>query len=655
MVARAFQLLGLLALLAMPVQGQNVVSITNNVMDLNRERDRLWLPAGDTWIRAKITVGPTEAFKTRSTTGWVLRVTRRIDLGTNNLVTPAAIIGDPDGTVRWYIPALQPGQYRLQSTVYAPNDTVQIMDRWLDVTNSPVEVSVVGGSVGGGGGGGTSVFNIVVAPTVSVAGVAFSDGAFSNTFITTVEAGIDTVVVENVSVDTVNAGDVIASGNVSILGGLYAAVTNFFAPVINFSITNIINVGSIENLINNYVYNTNIVYMENNIGGVQVFQSNTLSIGTVGSTNTPGFLRFYSGNDLATSVVDGANQSIYLPGGGGGMATNIVGVYPVVVSNYLGTTYIGMITLSGGVIVTPDATSTTIVQYISAVPQAYSVPLTVTQITAYAWGAAGAGYGAAGGAGGFTVANIPVVGGEVLDLYIGQGGQRGPTSAVASVTSTSPASFFGGGSGLGRLIVVPTGGGGLTGIKRGTNWLIIAGGGGGASGGNTVPVGGAGGGSSGGQGTASTSESTNLYAGRGGTLTAGGSNLVLGAVSAGVPWAVTNTPGDHVLGGNGGITTNWHTSTAAGAAGGGGGWFGGTGGAVHAPGGGVYAGGGGGSGYYNPSYTIGGQTLRGYTAASVSFPPAQDLPFYVAGVGVGSTSANGGPGLIVITSNNPAP
>jgi alpha-tubulin suppressor-like RCC1 family protein len=251
--------------------------------------------------------------------------------------------------------------------------------------------------------------------------------------------------------------------------------------------------------------------------------------------------------------------------------------------------------------------------------QTLVVPSGVRSIAVKAWGAGGGGaVDGVGGGGGFSSsALIPVTSGETLTIVVGQGGRAG---------ATAPA--FGGGGfrnpggpvGCNGTFLDPPwsgGGGGYSGVFRGTvaqtRALLIAGGGGGGGAGGGI--GGVGGGATGGV--------SNLTGGRAGsgTQTSGGGGGV---------GATVGLPGSALQGGNG---------DCAGQGGsGGGGYFGGGGsGAVN----GADAGGGGGSGF----------APGGTTVAGSGFTPAMTIdPDYANGLAVGGAAfTDGGDGLVVIT------
>ena len=215
--------------------------------------------------------------------------------------------------------------------------------------------------------------------------------------------------------------------------------------------------------------------------------------------------------------------------------------------------------------------------------QTYTVPACVNSITVDVKGGAGGDSPngvSFGGNGGRVQAIIPVMPGQILNIYVGQS----PSAASAGVGGWNGGGTGGSSSG---------GGGGASDIRQGgsalSNRVIVAGGGGGAGyncflGGDN---GGNGGGLIGGNGLSCNAQDP-IYAGQGGTQTSGGA----GATGGGFPGSL----------GNGG---NWGTTYCGCGGGGGGGYYGG--------GGGSYSAGGGGS-----SYTISTATGVTHTQGSQS-------------------------------------
>lgn len=248
---------------------------------------------------------------------------------------------------------------------------------------------------------------------------------------------------------------------------------------------------------------------------------------------------------------------------------------------------------------------------LAATEKAASVPLPAwaTKIDVAMWGAGGGGanyevgnpaYGGSGGAGGFTSARIPVMGGMPLDVAPASGG--------------SPSVGQSGG-----------GGGGYSSISQGATLLAIAGGGGG---GGTGISGGAHDGS---PGHAPSNSKTSCQRGGNASATAGGA---AGGSGGGVGVAGTALQGGgnapiNIGGAQGGQKGGGRSFDKAG--GGGGGWFGGGSGGNCS---GTLGGGGGGS-----AYAIAGSENVVSKAGSGSTPPETARADYS-----GSSAGNGGAG-----------
>jgi hypothetical protein len=114
----------------------------------------------------------------------------------------------------------------------------------------------------------------------------------------------------------------------------------------------------------------------------------------------------------------------------------------------------------------------------------YTVPSNCTQLIVRAWGAGGGGGGGGassyGGGGAYVFGKLSVSAGETLSVVVGKGGSGGHTYAYRTegYGSQGVAGNMGG-----------AGGGGYSGIKRGTTYLVMVGAGGGGSGGGNSPGG----------------------------------------------------------------------------------------------------------------------------------------------------------------------
>ena len=242
--------------------------------------------------------------------------------------------------------------------------------------------------------------------------------------------------------------------------------------------------------------------------------------------------------------------------------------------------------------------------------QTFVVPAGVTTLTLYMWAAGGQGTTTSngsfyGGAGAYVQGVLTVTPGETLTIYVGQ---RGPSGYAYAYKNGGFNDTTDQGCG---------GGGGRSGIARGSTNIIAVGAGGGG--------GGSGNGGAGGITTGSAGGGTNP--GGGGTQTGGG--------GAG-----------HSSYNDGGDGQNFGGGNGPGAYGGSGGdgYYGGGGGAAY---GADQLGGGGGGG---SSLTSNLTSLVTYVSSNGYSAPNTSSPYYVSGVAAGGygLSGSGGDGRVVV-------
>jgi len=260
-------------------------------------------------------------------------------------------------------------------------------------------------------------------------------------------------------------------------------------------------------------------------------------------------------------------------------------------NNYISTVAAAGPTISNAIDIVPDAAPCSSNFFYTGSQQSFTVPAGVTQVTVGANGASGS--GATAGLGGSVTATIPVLPGQILNVYVGGIGGFNGSGASGGDGCGSPGGDASDvrqfGNGLAQRVVVAGGGGGGF-CNNG-----FGGGNGGAGGGLTaaqgfnVNVGGNGGG----------------FGGLGGTQAAGGAGG-----SAGIGAGNATAGGNGVLGfgGNGGAGDQSVGCTGIGGSGGGSGYYGGGGGGggaadIGCVGGYGGGGGGGGSSYTEPSAT----------------------------------------------------
>ena len=276
----------------------------------------------------------------------------------------------------------------------------------------------------------------------------------------------------------------------------------------------------------------------------------------------------------------------------------------------------------------------------------FTVPTSMTSATISAWGAGGSAGSAPtnptigpGGGGGFSTGALAVTAGQVLDVYVGQGGFYPSGHPQGSSVET----WFGGGAGHPNC---GGNGGGLTAVMTGemvlTNGsgtapapqaplVAVVGGSGGAGGGGYGSGGGAGGGLTGCAGESQT-EQTNTSGQAG-----GGGDQEQGGQGKSGPQAAGNS-GAFLVGGDGGN-------------GGGAGYYGGGGGCKSGQ---FMGGGGGGSSYYGHPQITSGSTEEGGGAEG----GGTAVPTYVADTNEGTapgSHAQGEPGYVLITGTGVTP
>ena len=258
-----------------------------------------------------------------------------------------------------------------------------------------------------------------------------------------------------------------------------------------------------------------------------------------------------------------------------------------------------------------------------------NIPANSTSMTAKVWGAGGGGIGEcpasgtgldggnfSGGSGGHVEGTIPVTGGSTVTVYVGGASAGSGTPSMA-------------GSGAGD-------GGGLSGVKYGSN-ILIAGGGGGAG---QASNGGYGGGN--GSGHPGTGGNGSPYSGGGGSQSGGGGGGPYNgdSTSPGSSW---NNGSNVRNGGDSGGSGQYQGKRGGG---GGSGYYGGGGGGGNDNSDCSGGGGGGGSGIISGSWT--NTVSQNGQNGQAGGRDARDTgdPDYVAGYG-----GSGQHGLVVITFN----
>ena len=131
---RTYKYILIVAALTLGVNAQTILVTTNNVLDLNPERDAISALEGAIRIRHTITDG-SEALDVSAGFPIPLTIASRVDGYTNSVIN--TITNDGVGVVWWVIPFLGAGEYELKSTVTLPGDSFEVFDRYLSVTSTP--------------------------------------------------------------------------------------------------------------------------------------------------------------------------------------------------------------------------------------------------------------------------------------------------------------------------------------------------------------------------------------------------------------------------------------------------------------------------------------------------------------------------------------
>jgi hypothetical protein len=256
---------------------------TNNVLDLNPERDAISALQGAIRIRHTITDG-SEVLDVSAGFPIPLTIASRVDGYTNSIIN--TVTNDGVGVVWWVIPSLGTGEYELKSTVTLPDDSFPIYDRYLSVTSAPSAA------------GDIFITNNVSVGDTSVTNI-FQSGAFN----------ISVTNIYNTGVETINSVD----GNLTFEG---SAVTQT-GTVFNFSyvdtddgFTNIATEGS-GNVVTNLIYGGRVITQQLGTvsgggGGGDVYLA---SNNTFTATNTFSGDLYLSADDFFARAGTGGDDS----------------------------------------------------------------------------------------------------------------------------------------------------------------------------------------------------------------------------------------------------------------------------------------------------------------------------------------------------------
>jgi len=244
---------------ALPVQAQfiveqQVVQTTNNVFDLNPQRDALDVTAGRLRIKHAVTDG-VDPLDLDGGYPIPLIITDRQD--DFRLATVNSVSGAPPNEVWWVIQNLGAGEYDLTATVTFPDDTFQIFHRYVTVTNVPVsDIINVTNTINVGETSVTNIFNegtfqTTVTNDINVAGVVVTnttiyEGDFSQTIITNL---VDQFVGVNVFTPDLASTNVSGTWTVDLTTNaavsIYEQTGNITSVVFNVDSTNDVALGQV--------------------------------------------------------------------------------------------------------------------------------------------------------------------------------------------------------------------------------------------------------------------------------------------------------------------------------------------------------------------------------------------------------------------------
>jgi hypothetical protein len=134
------KLLAILLILPLAGYSQSIYVTTQNVIDLNPERDALSGLAGDQRIKAEFNNG-SEPLDVTAGLPITLMIKSRVDDW--SLPVQNSVSSTPPDIVWWTIPDLTAGQYELTASVTIIDETIQVFWRYLTLTNVPTAAAVV--------------------------------------------------------------------------------------------------------------------------------------------------------------------------------------------------------------------------------------------------------------------------------------------------------------------------------------------------------------------------------------------------------------------------------------------------------------------------------------------------------------------------------
>jgi len=122
------------------VSAQSIYVTSQNIIDLNPERDALSGLAGSQRIRASFNDGvdPIDI-----TAGLPLSLVVRSRVDDFRVTVQNSVTSTPPDTVYWTIPALSAGEYELKADAIIFGETLPVFWRYLTLTNIPTAAAVI--------------------------------------------------------------------------------------------------------------------------------------------------------------------------------------------------------------------------------------------------------------------------------------------------------------------------------------------------------------------------------------------------------------------------------------------------------------------------------------------------------------------------------
>jgi hypothetical protein len=136
-------------ILMLPLAGytQTIYVTDSNIFDLVPDRDSISGLAGSQRIRANFWLNNAYDDPLDVTAALPIQLTVKSNVDDFQITVLNNVTSAPPNTVWWTIPALSAGSYRLTASATYPDDTFEVFDRFLTLTNVPTAAAVVNLSV----------------------------------------------------------------------------------------------------------------------------------------------------------------------------------------------------------------------------------------------------------------------------------------------------------------------------------------------------------------------------------------------------------------------------------------------------------------------------------------------------------------------------